>query len=346
LDAREALGAVVAGKTLTRAEAESTMSSVMVGEALPAQLGALLAALRVRGETVDEIAGFAAAMRGAAVKVTLRADAIDIVGTGGSRVDPFNISTVASVVAAAAGAKVAKHGNRAASGKCGAADVLEALGVKIDLGPDGAVTCIDEVGLAFLFAARYHPAMRHAGPVRREIGIRTVFNILGPLANPAGVRRMVLGVATPELGETMARVLSELGADHVLVVHGADGLDEISPTGATRVWELRGGEVRQSTIDPAALGLPLAAVADILSGDAAANAATARSILGGEKGARRNAVLLNAGAGLMVAGLVGEMREGIAAAARAIDGGGARQTLDRFIATSQRVGAAEAAAPA
>jgi anthranilate phosphoribosyltransferase len=344
LDAREALAAVVSGRTLTRTEAESTMNSVMVGDALPAQLGALLAALRVRGETVDEITGFASAMRSAAVKLTLASDAIDIVGTGGSRIDPFNISTVASVVAAAAGAKVAKHGNRAASGKCGAADVLEALGVKIDLGPDAAATCIDEVGVAFLFAARYHPAMRHAGPVRREIGIRTVFNILGPLANPARVRRMVLGVATPELGETMARVLSELGADHVLVVHGADGLDEISPTGPTQVWELRSSAVRESSIDPAALGLPLASVTEILSGDAAANAATTRSILGGESGARRNAVLLNAGAALMVAGLADELRDGIAAAARAIDSGGARDTLDRFIATSQRLGVAETAA--
>jgi anthranilate phosphoribosyltransferase len=343
LDAREALSAVVSGRTLTRAEAESTMSSVMVGEALPAQLGALLAALRVRGETVEEITGFASAMRGAAVKLTLMADAIDIVGTGGSRVDPFNISTVASIVAAAAGAKVAKHGNRAASGKCGAADVLEALGVKIDLGPDGAAACIDEVGVAFLFAARYHPAMRHAGPVRREIGIRTVFNILGPLANPARVRRMVLGVATPELGETMARVLIELGADHVLVVHGADGLDEISPTGPTQVWELRAGAVHESAIDPVALGLPLASVAEIQSGDAPANAATVRSILGGEPGARRNAVLLNAGAALMVAGRADGMREGIAAAARAIDSGRARDTLDRFIAASRRLGAAEVA---
>ena len=344
MDAREALGAVVAGRTLTRAEAESTMSSVMVGEALPSQMGALLAALRMRGETVDEITGFASAMRGAAVKITLAPGAIDIVGTGGSRIDPFNISTVASVVAAAAGAKVAKHGNRAASGKCGSADVLEALGVKIDLGPDGATTCIDEVGVAFLFAARYHPAMRHAGPVRREIGIRTVFNLLGPLANPARVRRMVLGVATPELGETMARVLSELGADHVLVVHGADGLDEISPTGPTQVWELRSGAVRLSSIDPVAVGLPLASVADILSGDPPANAKTARSILDGESGARRNAVLLNAGAALIVAGLADGLGEGVAAAALAIDSGAARETLEHLISASQRIGATEAAA--
>ncbi len=344
MDAREALGVIAAGKTLTRPEAESAMGSVMAGDATPAQLGALLAALRMRGETVDEIAGFASAMRRAAVKVTLSvSDAVDIVGTGGSRSDPFNISTVASIVAAGAGAKVAKHGNRAASGKCGAADVLEALGVRIDLGPEAAARCMDEVGLAFLFAARYHPAMRHAGPVRREMGIRTVFNVLGPLANPAGVRRMVLGVATPELGETMARVLGELGSDHVLVVHGADGLDEISPTGPTQVWELRNGTVREYWLDPLALGLPLAPLADILSGDPPANAATARSILAGEPGSRRHAVLLNAAAGLLVAGVVGEIREGIDAAARTIDSGRARNALARLAATSQRLGAAEAA---
>ncbi|MEK7861492.1 MAG: anthranilate phosphoribosyltransferase, partial [Chloroflexota bacterium] len=212
MDAREALAAVVAGRTLTREEAEQVMSSVMAGGVTPAQLGALLAALHVRGETVDEITGFAAAMRAAAVPVKLAVEAVDIVGTGGSRVDPFNISTVSSVVAAAAGAKVAKHGNRAATGKCGSADVLEALGVRIDLGPEEIARCVDEAGVAFLFAPRYHPAMRHAGPVRREIGIRTVFNLLGPLANPAGVRRMVLGVATPAVGEKLARVLGDLGA--------------------------------------------------------------------------------------------------------------------------------------
>lgn len=344
MDVREALGAVASGRTLTRAEAEGAMTSVMRGEATAAQLGALLAALAIRGETVDEIAGFAAAMRAAAVEVKLAtSDAIDIVGTGGSRADPFNISTVASVVTAAAGVPVAKHGNRAASGRCGSADVLEALGVKIDLGPDGIARCVEEAGIAFMFAARFHPAMRHAGPVRREMGIRTVFNILGPLANPAGVRRMVVGVASEAIGAKIAQVLRELGAEQALVVHGTDGLDEISPTGPTRTWELRDGEIHAGAIDPSDADLPRAALADIASGDAAANAASARSVLLGERGARRDAVLLNAGAALRISGAARDLREGVAAAARAIDSGAAADRLARWASTSQRLGAAEAA---
>ncbi len=345
MDAIGALGAIISGRTLTREEARATMGSVMAGEATGAQLGALLATLHLRGETVDEIVGFAEAMRSAAVPVTLSAEAIDIVGTGGSRVDPFNISTTSSLVAAAAGARVAKHGNRAATGRCGSADVLEALGVRIDLGPDEAARCVDEAGVAFLFAPRYHPAMRHASPVRREIRIRTVFNILGPISNPAGVRRMVLGVATPQVGESIARALGELGADHVLVVHGEDGLDDISPTGPTRTWELRGGTVTTGSIDPASLGLPVGTVVEIESGDAAANAATTRAVLSGEAGTRRTAVLLNAGAGLFVAGVADSLREGVLLAAAAIDSGAATAALERFVSTSQRLGAA-AAAPA
>jgi anthranilate phosphoribosyltransferase len=345
MDVQAALAAIIGGRTLTREEARTTMASVMAGEATPAQLGALLATLHLRGETVDEIVGFAEAMREAAVRVELRGAAVDIVGTGGSRVDPFNISTTSSLVAAAAGGRVAKHGNRAATGKCGSADVLEALGVRIDLGPDEVARCVDEVGVAFMFAPRYHPAMRHASPVRREIRIRTVFNILGPISNPARVRRMVLGVATPQVGETIARALGELGAEHVLVVHGEEGLDDISPTGPTRTWELRGGTVTTGTIDPAALGVEVGTVLDIQSGDAAANAATARAIVGGERGARRSAVLLNAGAALFVGGVAESPREGILLATAAIDSGAASATLARFIETSQRLGAA-ASAPA
>lgn len=345
MDAKGALGAVVSGRTLTRAEAEGAMRSVMAGEATPAQLAGLLAALSVRGETVDEIAGFAAAMRAAAVPVKLRiADAVDIVGTGGSRIDPFNISTVASIVGAGAGLPLAKHGNRAASGRCGSADVLEALGVRIDLGPDAIASCVAEAGIAFMFAARFHPAMRHAGPVRREMGVRTVFNILGPLANPAGITRMVVGVASPAIGEKIARVLGELGADHVLVVHGSDGLDDITPAGTTRTWELRSDSLREGTIDPAALGLPVDPNADISSGDPEQNAATTRAILGGETGARRSAVLLNAAAALLVGGRVADLREGIGRAAAAIDSGAATASLDRLIATSQALGRAEAVA--
>lgn len=345
MDAKEALAAVASGGTLTQEEARTAMASVMAGEATAAQLGALLAMLHLRGETVDEIVGFARAMREAAVPVSVNGSPVDIVGTGGSKVDPFNISTTSAVVAAAAGAKVAKHGNRAASGRCGSADVLEALGVKIDLGPDEAARCVEETGMAFLFAPRYHPAMRHASPVRREIRIRTVFNILGPISNPAGVRRMVLGVATPGVGENIARALGELGSDHVLVVHGEEGLDDISPIGRSVTWELRGGQVRTGFIDPSELGLPTGSVEEIASGDAAANAAAVRSIVLGERGARRTAVLLNAGAGLLVAGMAESLGEGIALASAAIESGAAAATLERFVATSQRLGAG-AAAPA
>ena len=344
MDLKDALIAVVGGRTLTRDEAQSVMAVIMAGEATPAVMGGLLAALRLRGETVDEIAGFATGMRAAGVKVALDGDAIDIVGTGGSRADPFNISTVSSIVAAAAGARVAKHGNRAASGKCGSADVLEALGVRIDLGPAEIAACVAEVGIAFMFAPRFHPAMRHAGPVRREIGIRTLFNLLGPLANPAGVRRMIVGVPSPEFGEKLAHVLGELGAEYGLVVHGADGLDDISPSGPTQTWEVRHGQVRDGTIDPSELGIRRASVAEIASGDAAANAAAAHAILSGEAGPKRDTVLLNAGAALMVAGIVPAMRDGIARSAQAIDSGAARQKLDGWVETSQRLGAQQVSA--
>jgi len=343
LDAREAVGIVASGRTLTRAEAHAAMSSVMAGEATPAQLGALLAALHVRGETVDEIAGCAAALRDVVVRVVLERDAIDIVGTGGDRSNSFNISTVSSFVVAGAGGRVAKHGNRAASSACGSADVLEALGVKIDLGADGVARCVEETNIGFMFAPRFHPAMRHAGPVRREIGIRTVFNVLGPLANPAGVRRILLGVPSPALGEKIARVLGELGTDHALVVHGEDGLDEISPSAPTRTWELRGGDVREGRIDPHELGLVAASRAEITGGEPATNAAIARRVLDGAKDGTRTAVLLNAGAACYVAGLAKDLREGIRLSADAIDRGAARETLARLVATSQRLGTAEAA---
>src|SRR5437870_7602674 len=319
------------------------MTSVMQGEATPAQLGALLAALAVRGETVEAIAGFAAAMRAAAVPVAIGAGAIDTCGTGGDRSGTFNISTVAAIVAAAAGARVAKHGNRAASSACGSADVLEALGVKIDLGPDGVARCVEEACVGLMCAPRCHPAMRRAGPVRREIGIRAVFNVLGPLANPAGVRRMLLGVPSPALGEKIARVLSELGTEHALVVHGEDGLDEISPSGPTRTWEVRGGSVREGRIDPKELGVAAARREEIVGGDPARNAAMARRVLGGASDGTRSAILLNAGAACYVAGLANDVRQGMKLAADAIDRGRATEVLERFITTSQRLGLAEAA---
>ena len=344
MDAREALGIVAAGRTLTRDQARSAMASVMGGEATPAQLGGLLAALHIRGETVDEIAGFASALRDVVLHVMVPADAIDIVGTGGDRSNSFNISTVSSIVTAAAGGRVAKHGNRAASSACGSADVLEALGVKIDLGPDGVARCVEDARIGFMFAPRYHPAMRHAGPVRREIGIRTVFNVLGPLANPAGVRRILLGVPSPALGEKIANVLAELGADHALVVHGEDGLDEISPSLPTRTWEVRGASVVEGRIEPEDLGVTPVGRAEITGGDPERNAAMARGVLDGEKAGTRAAILMNAGAACYVAALASDMREGARLAAEAIDSGAAADVLMRFVATSQRLGAAEAAA--
>jgi len=343
LDAREALGIIASGKTLTRADAESAMGSVMAGEATPAQLGALLAALHVRGETPDEIAGFASALRANAVRVVVDNGAIDVVGTGGDRSNSINISTIAALVVAGAGGKVAKHGNRASSSQCGSADVLEALGVKIDLGPAGVAACVREAGIGFMFAPRYHPAMRHAGPVRREIGIRTVFNILGPLANPAGVRRYLLGVPSVALGATIAGALVELGVERALVVHGTDGLDEISPSAETRTWEIVGGAVREGTLGPEVLGLKIAPRAEIVGGDAAKNAGAARSVLDGAASGARTAVLMNAGAACWVADLAGSVREGVDVAARAIDSGAARTALVRFAAKSQLIGAAEVA---
>ncbi len=343
MDAREALGIVAGGRALTRAEAEAAMTSVMAGEATQAQLGALVAALHVRGETPDEIAGFASAMRTHAIHVDVRDGAIDVVGTGGDRSNSINISTLASLVSAGSGARVAKHGNRAASSACGSADVLEALGVKIDLGPLGVAACVEEAGIGFMFAPRFHPAMRHAAPVRRELGIRTVFNLLGPLANPAGVRRYVLGVPSPAIGETIAKALAELAVIHALVVHGTDGLDEVSPSAETCVWEIRRGELRSWTIAPEDLGFERAPREQIVGGDAATNARIGREVLGGAKNGARTAVLLNAAAGCCVAGLAESLREGALIATRAIDTGAARDRLDRFIATSQRLGAAEAA---
>ena len=335
MEFRDALGRILAGGELTRDEAESIMRRVMEGEATPAQLGALLGALGTRGESVDEIAGFASALRAFAVPVRVSERAIDTCGTGGDSAGTFNISTIAAIVCAGAGVPVAKHGNRAASSACGSADVLEALGVRIDLGPDEVARCVADVGVGFMFAPRYHPAMKHAIPVRRELGVRTVFNVLGPLANPARVRRQLLGVATARLGASISRVLGMLGADHVIVAHGEDGLDEISPCGPTRLYELKGGSVVESVLRPEDVGLRTVARADIAGGDAARNRDIAMGVLAGESGARRTAVLLNAGAALYVAGAAASIAEGIDLARRAIDTGRAHDTLARFIERSQ-----------
>src|SRR3989441_8396193 len=257
------------GQSLSTEQAARAMLAIMEGNATPAQVGGFLMALRTKGETVDEIEGLSRTALEMAQPVRCAKPVVDTCGTGGDRSGTFNISTLAAIVAAGAGAVVAKHGNRAASSHCGSADLLEALGVRIDLGPDGVARCVEETCVGFMFAPRYHPAMRHAAPVRREIGIRTVFNVLGPLANPAGVRRMLLGVPSPALGEKVAHVLSELGTDHALVVHGEDGLDEISPSGPTRTWEILGGSVREGRDDPKELGVAAAGREENVGGEAA-----------------------------------------------------------------------------
>ena len=335
---REAIDLVVAGKSLSSEQATAVMQEIMEGEATPAQLGAFLTALRLKGETVREIAAMAAVMREKALPVPVEGRLLDVVGTGGDGKNTFNISTAVAFVAAAAGLKVAKHGNRAASGTCGAADVLEALGVKIDLSPAGVAECINRVGIGFMFAPAFHPSMRYAAPVRREIGIPTVFNILGPLTNPARAQCMLLGVAAPRLGEQLAEALRLLEIHRALVVHGEDGMDEITLCGATTVWEVRDGTVRHWTIDVADIGLPLASIEDLRSGTAAENAATMRRLFQGEPGPVRDAVLLNGGAALMAGDRAETLRQGIALATQAIDSGGALACLEALAELSQGLG--------
>ena len=335
---REAIDLVVAGKSLSSEQATAVMQEIMEGEATPAQLGAFLTALRLKGETVREIAAMAAVMREKALPVPVEGRLLDVVGTGGDGKNTFNISTAVAFVAAAAGVKVAKHGNRAASGTCGAADVLEALGVKIDLSPEGVAACINRVGMGFMFAPAFHPSMRYAAPVRREIGIPTVFNILGPLTNPARAQCMLLGVAAPRLGEQLAEALRLLEIHRALVVHGEDGMDEITLCGATTVWEVRDGTVRHWTIDVADIGLPLASIEDLRSGTATENAATMRRLFQGEPGPIRDAVLLNGGAALMAGDRAETLRQGIALATQAIDSGGALACLEALAELSQGLG--------
>ncbi|MDX6520592.1 MAG: anthranilate phosphoribosyltransferase [Gaiellales bacterium] len=327
-----AIRLLVDGADLSSEQAHAAMMQVMGGEATPAQIGGFLVALRMKGETVDEITGCARAMRAHAEPATpAHSTLVDTAGTGGDGSHTFNISTAAALVAAAAGASVAKHGNRAVSSRCGSADVLEALGVRIDLSPADVAACIDEVGFGFLFAQAHHPAMRHAGPVRRELGVRTVFNLLGPLTNPAGARRQLVGVYDRALVEPMAQVLALLGAEHALVVHGAGGLDELTPTGENLVAELRDGEITLRTVDPRQFGAGPGTPDDLLGGDASDNAAIVRTVFDGETGPRRDAVILNAGAALYVAGVSGSLESGVRDARDAIDDGRATETLRRLV---------------
>ncbi len=335
---REAIETVVSGGSLSMEESAATMREIMDGEATAAQLGAFLAALRMKGETPEEVAGMATVMREKALPLDVDGPLVDTCGTGGDGKGTFNVSTAAAFVAAAAGLRVAKHGNRAASGTCGSADVLEALGVRIDLDPAGVKRCIEEVGIGFMFAPTFHPAMRHAAPVRREIGIRTVFNILGPLTNPAHAQRQLIGIADPALGEKMARVLNLMGSQRALVVHGDEGLDEVSLGATTRAWELKDGSVRPYSFSPEDLGLPRVTIDQIAGGTKEENAAALRRVFHGEPGPIKDVVLANSAAVLMVGGKATDLREGVALARNAIDGGEALRKVDALVELSQRLG--------
>ena len=333
-----AISRVADGRDLTRDEAREVMGVVMSGEATPAQIGGLLVGLRAKGETAEEIAGFAEAMTAHVVPVTpTRTPLVDVVGTGGDGAGTFNISTTAALVAAAAGAAVAKHGNRAASSTCGSADVLEALGIALEQSPERIAASIDEHGFGFMFARAHHPAMRFAAPVRQELGTRTVFNVLGPLANPAGARDGVFGVHSPALARTYAETLAGLGARRAFVVHGDGGLDELSPSGPNLVVEVVDGEIREWELDPRSLGIYPSSPEELLGGTAAENAEAVRRVLAGEPGGKRDAVVLNASGALVAAGLAEDIGEGVEVAVAAIDSGAAATTLEVLVAFSNEV---------
>lgn len=324
---------VAAGLPLSGSEAEMAFSQILSGESTPAQTAGFLIALRVRGETVEEITGAVKAMRGKMLAVPPVAGAIDVVGTGGDASGSWNVSTLAGLIVAACGVPVAKHGNRAASSKSGAADILQALGVKIGLTPAEVTNCIAKTGFAFMVAPAHHPAMRHVGPVRTELGTRTIFNLLGPLSNPAGVTRALIGVFSPEWVEPLAHVLKALGMQSAWIVHG-DGLDEMTTSGETIVAALAGGAIRRFTLTPEDFGLARVSKDQLKGGDADHNAAALRLVLDGEPGAYRDIVLLNAGSALAMAGLADDVGGGIALAAQSIDSGKARAALDRLVAVS------------
>ncbi|OFW41782.1 MAG: anthranilate phosphoribosyltransferase [Acidobacteria bacterium RIFCSPLOWO2_12_FULL_67_14b] len=328
---------------LTTDEAAGAMAAIMKGEAAPAQIAGLLIGLAIKGERPSELVGLARTMRANAVAVPAQAGLVfDTCGTGGDKSGTFNISTAAAIVLAACGTKVAKHGNRSVSSQCGSADVLEALGVAIQAPPDVVAACLNEVGIAFFFAPTFHPAMRHAAQARKDLGVRTAFNLLGPLTNPARPTRQIVGVPRPDLTELLARSLALLGSERAWVVHGADGLDELSTTGYTKVSECRNNSVQTFYVHPADFGLSKATPESLKGGDAAANAAIVRSVLDGTPGNPRDVVLLNAGAALFVAGAADTVKAGIAAAAAAIDSGAARDVLARLIAASNRAAGAPA----
>lgn len=337
-DLQKILGDLAAGRDLDEDAASAAMAAIMDGQATGAQIGAFLMGLRQKGETIDEITGCARAIRSRALPVRHAYPAlIDTCGTGGDGASTFNISTTAAFIVAGAGRKVAKHGNRAISSQTGSADVLEALGVQVDMAGPEAAGALDEVGITFLFAPSFHAAMRHAGPPRRELGMRTVFNVLGPLCNPAGATAQIMGVFDGEMAPTLARVLGNLGVERAVVVHGSDGLDELTVTGPSRVAEWTGSEVKEYTITPEEAGLTRGEASALAGGDPARNADILRGVLEGADGAPRDVALLNAGAALMVAGAAEDLEGGVALAARSIDSGAARDRLEGLLAYSRRL---------
>ena len=348
----EAIRALVDRRNLTRIEAAAAMEAIMSGAATAAQMGAFLAALRMKGETVEELIGFAQVMRQKVVRIRARGDdvagmsgtdremLIDTCGTGGDATGTFNVSTATAFVVAGAGLRVAKHGNRSVSSLCGSADVVETLGISLDLSPDAVSRCIEEVGIGFLYAPLLHTAMKHVMPARREMGVRTVFNMLGPLTNPAAANAQIIGVYAASLTEPLARVLAELGTVRAFVVHGADNLDEISNTGESRVSEVREGLVRTYPVRPEDFGMPRASIKDLAGGDREQNAEIIRAILDGEPGARRDIVLMNAAAALVAGGRARDLKEGVAVAAQSIDSRAARGKLEALIALSRRLSGA------
>jgi anthranilate phosphoribosyltransferase len=347
----EAVKTLVERRDLTRIESAAAMEAIMSGAATNAQIASFLTALRMKGETVEELIGFAQVMRQKAVRVRTRSSEaasmtgtdremlIDTCGTGGDASGTFNVSTATAFVVAGAGLKVAKHGNRSNSSLCGSADVVEALGVSLELTPQQVARCVDEVGIGFLYAPLLHTAMKHVMAARREMGIRTVFNLLGPLTNPASANAQVIGVADASLTEPLARVLAELGTLRAFVVHGADGLDEISNTGESHLSEVREGNVRSYTVRPEDFGLPCATIGELRGGDRQQNAQIIRDILGGQPGPRRDIVLMNAAAALVAGARAAEMKDGVKLAAQSIDSGAARERLERLVAYSQKLAA-------
>jgi len=332
---KEAITSLISGYPLTMDEAALVMEEIMGGEVTPAQFGAFVTALRLKGETIDEIAGMAKTMRAKAVPVATTGPVVDTCGTGGDGAHTFNISTAAAFVAAGAGLKVAKHGNRAMSSHCGSADVLEALGVNIELGAGQVARCLEEVGMGFMFAPVFHPAMKYAATPRREIGIRTVFNILGPLTNPAGAKHQVLGVADGSLVEKLAAVLGSLGATHALVVHGEDGLDEITITGQSRICEIKSGNLNSYAISPGDFGLDEADPDSLKGGTAEQNAAILRRILEGAPGPQRDVVIMNSAAVLLAGDRVATLKQGVALAGETVDNGRALAKLEQLIKLTQ-----------